>query len=123
MFQKDLRMQFYPRDGTSRASLVAMAFRKRGVSKPRPDFGKMRRRMPFQHNGIVMTDLEGRIKYANIFMCDLLGLEHNELHERSGLEFAFPEDLDVARTLFAATRPRSTKPFRFRLRRNDGAAV
>jgi len=79
--------------------------------------------MPFQHNGIVMTDLDGRIQFANIFMCDLLGLEHNELHERAGLEFAFPEDLDDARTLFAASQSAGAKPFRFRLRRSDGAAV
>jgi PAS domain S-box-containing protein len=79
--------------------------------------------MPFQHNGIVMTDLQGRIKYANIFMCDLLGVEHNELEERLGLEFAFPEDLESAQALFAASQARGGKPFRFRLRRSNGEAV
>jgi PAS domain S-box-containing protein len=79
--------------------------------------------MPFQHNGIVMTDLEGRIKYANVFMCDLLGVEYNKIHERSALEFAFREDLESARRLFASSQSPGAKPFRFRLRRSDGTAV
>src|SRR5215470_9625825 len=79
--------------------------------------------MPFQHNGIVMADLQGRIQYANIFMCDLLGVEFNELHERFGLDFAFSEDVDDARVHFALSQSPGSKPFRFRLRRSDGAAI
>ena len=56
-------------------------------------------------------------------MCDLLGVEHNQLRKRFGLEFAFPEDLDNARALFAAYQSPGAKPFPFRLRRNDGAAA
>src|SRR5262249_22491023 len=102
MFQSELRTQFWSHDGIARASHVVM---------------------PFQDNGIVMTDLQGRIKYGNIFMCDLLGVQHHELHERSGLEFTFPGDVFAVRRFFLRCKSPGAKPFRFRLRRSDGSAV
>jgi PAS domain S-box-containing protein len=79
--------------------------------------------MPFQHSGIAMFDLDGRTKYANTFLCDLLGMEFKDIEDRPCFDFVFPEDIGAAMALFEANKLPDAKPFRFRLRRNDGAAV
>lgn len=79
--------------------------------------------MGFRHNGIVMLDLEGRITFANTFVCELMGVTPEEVAGMSCFEFVFPEDLDSANDLFEANKMPQAKPFRFRLRRKDGSAV
>jgi len=70
-----------------------------------------------------MLDLEGRIKYANTFLCDLLGITHDAIAEMSWFEFVFPEDLSTIRELFEQNKIAHETPFRFRLRRIDGSEI
>src|SRR5262249_15238340 len=80
-------------------------------------------RMPFNNNGIVIVDLDGRITFANNFICDLLGTTPQEVMGTSCLEFVFPEDLESAKTMFEANKLQDPKPFVFRLRHTDGSPV
>jgi PAS domain S-box-containing protein len=79
--------------------------------------------MPFQHNGIVMIDLNGRVQYANSFACDLLGIEHDEISAESGGHFTFPQDLDEARLRFANCKAGNSELFHFRLRHKNGTPI
>jgi PAS domain S-box-containing protein len=79
--------------------------------------------MGFRHNGIVMMDLEGRITFANTFVCDLMGVTPEEVAGVSCFEFVFPEDLESASSLLEENKVPQAKPFRFRLRRKNGLPV
>ncbi|HEY5919352.1 MAG TPA: PAS domain S-box protein [Chryseolinea sp.] len=52
------------------------------------------------HDGIVLYDFNGNIKFASSSVKKLGGYRDSELIGRSGLEFIHPEDLENARKLF-----------------------
>ena len=69
-----------------------------------------------------MVDLEGRITFANSYMCELLGTTPEEILGASCFEFVFPEDLEQAKTLLEANKMPQHEPFRFKVRRKHGSA-
>src|SRR5678815_1629655 len=52
------------------------------------------------HDGIVLYDREGNIKFASSSVMKLGGYHDSELIGRSGLEFVHPEDVDAAQNAF-----------------------
>jgi PAS domain S-box-containing protein len=48
----------------------------------------------------MMIDLEGKIAYANNFVCDMLGFEPQELMGSSCLALVCPQDWSKAKILF-----------------------
>lgn len=78
--------------------------------------------MPFNHNGVVMLDLGGRVKFANNFFCDLIGTESDKVVDIPWFEFVFAEDLPKVKLLLITHNHPSS--FRFRLRhRSNGSQV
>ncbi len=79
--------------------------------------------MGFRHHGIVMLDLEGRITFANHFICDLVGITPEEAAGQSCFAFVFPEDLEAAKGLLEQNKAPLAKPFRFRLKHKNGSPI
>jgi PAS domain S-box-containing protein len=78
--------------------------------------------MPFDHTGVVIVDLGGRVKLANNFFCDLIGSSSGKVVDLPWFEFVFAEDLPKAKLLLIMNNHSS--PFRFRLRhRSNGSPV
>jgi PAS domain S-box-containing protein len=73
--------------------------------------------------GVLMVDLEGRIVFANNYLCDLLGMRGEYLVGLSCFDLVFPEDMERAKALFEANTMPDAEPFRFRLKHRDGSAV
>ena len=79
--------------------------------------------MPFRDKGAVMLDLQGRIVFASTYVSDLLGVDFDKITGMSCFDFVFPEDMEAAKRAFAVNKLPNIKPFRFRLRRADGAPI
>jgi len=73
--------------------------------------------------GVLMVDLEGRIHYANSYVCDLVGINLEDMIGLSCFDLVFSEDMEQAKSLFEANTIPNAKPFRFRLKRKDGSAI
>jgi PAS domain S-box-containing protein len=73
--------------------------------------------------GVWVIDAESRTQYVNRRMGDMLGLAAQDMLGRYPSDFLFAEDLEEARSLFRLKRMGDDRPFDFRLRRTDGAAV
>ncbi len=76
-----------------------------------------------EHDGIWIIDADGRTSYVNQRMAEIHGAHRSEIVGRSSFDYIFPEDLGAARLLFAAKKDGHIRPFGFKLRRKDGAAV
>jgi len=79
--------------------------------------------MPFNHNGIVMVNLEGEITYANSIFCDHMGTTLNQVLGISCFQFVFPRDLEIAKKLLEANKLPNPKPFAFQLQHTDHSPV
>lgn len=74
-------------------------------------------------DGIWIIDAEAKTSYANERMAEILGTNSSEMVGRPSFTYVFPEDVDEAQRLFEAKVRGDTKPFHFKLRREDGSAV
>jgi PAS domain S-box-containing protein len=74
-------------------------------------------------DGIWIIDAEGRTSYVNESMAEMLGASRSEMLGQSSFDYIFPEDFGAAQRLFAAKKDGHIRPFGFKLRRKDGAAV
>jgi len=70
--------------------------------------------MPSKKTGTLLLDLDGEIAFASTYFCELIGVEHDKVAGMSCFDFVFPEDMDVARELFEATKISHASPLRFR---------
>jgi len=61
--------------------------------------------------------------YANERMAEMLGTSPSEMIGQPSFAYLFPTDVEAAQRLFDAKKGGSAKPFRFRLRRQDGTAL
>tara|TARA_R110002050_G_scaffold33846_6_gene85762 strand:- start:29331 stop:32369 length:3039 start_codon:yes stop_codon:yes gene_type:complete len=62
-------------------------------------------RQTFEHVaiGMLVIDLNGRLRKANPKICEILGYGEKEILEKTVLDFVHPEDLEGARQLFEST--------------------
>jgi PAS domain S-box-containing protein len=74
-------------------------------------------------DGIWIIDADAKTAYANERMAEILGTSPSEMVGLASFAYVFPEDVDAAQRLFDAKIRGDTKPFHFKLRRKDGAAV
>ena len=74
-------------------------------------------------DGIWIIDAEATTAYANDRMGEILGASPSDMVGRPSFDYVFPEDVESARHLFEAKARGDTKPFRFKLRRQDGSAI
>src|SRR5215470_7762466 len=79
--------------------------------------------MPFRDKGAVLLDFDGRIVFASTYVCDLVGVEHDKIHEMTCFDFVFPEDMKAARHALEALKSPNAAPFRARLRRADATPI
>ena len=79
--------------------------------------------MLFSGKGTIIVDLDGRIAYANTYFCDLMGIDFEKVKGMSCFDFVFSEDMDQAKQLFEVNKRPEARPFRFKLRRQDGSEV
>lgn len=70
--------------------------------------------------GIWMVDLEGRARYANRRMAEMLGLTSEALEGAPAFDFVVPEDLPVAQRLRAEVHQGRPGRYEIRFRRRDG---
>ena len=74
--------------------------------------------------GVMMVDLvDGRIMFANNYLCDLLGFPPEDIEGLTCFDLVFPEDMDQAKALFEANALPNAEPFRFKLKHLDGSAI
>jgi PAS domain S-box-containing protein len=73
--------------------------------------------------GVWVIDAESRTQYVNGRMGDMLGIAAADMLGRFPSDFLFTEDQEEARNLFRLKRQGDDRPFDFRLRRPDGAAI
>jgi PAS domain S-box-containing protein len=78
--------------------------------------------MVLKNPGVLMMDREGRIAFANNFVCDLLGTTPEELTGTSCFEHVFCEDFAKAKLLLGDERPRPGA-FQLRLNHKDGTVI
>lgn len=79
--------------------------------------------MEDQRDGIWIIGPDAKTTYASDRMAEILGTSPSEMIGSDSFSFLFPEDVEAAQRLFEAKTRGDATPFRFRLRRNDGAAV
>ncbi|MBU2904606.1 PAS domain S-box protein [Arenibacter algicola] len=62
-------------------------------------------RTTFEHAaiGMVVIDLEGRLRKANPKICEILGYGEEEILEKSISDFVHPEDVETAKVMFERT--------------------
>ena len=74
-------------------------------------------------DGIWIIDAEGKTLFASARMAEILGTSPAEMLGQDSFSYVYPEDVDAAQRLFEAKRSGDSKPFHFRLRRQDGSTV
>ena len=74
-------------------------------------------------DGIWIIDAEANTTFANDRMAEILGTTPTELAGKSSFDYIFPEEIAAAQKLFEAKIRGDSKPFHFRLRRQDGSAI
>ncbi len=74
-------------------------------------------------DGIWIIDAEAKTTFASERMAEILGTTPTELAGKSSFEYLFPEDVDAAQKLFESKIRGDSKPFHFRLRRQDGSSI
>ena len=79
--------------------------------------------MEGNRDGIWIIDAEAKTSYANERMAEILGTYPSDMVGRPSFAYVFPEDVDEAQRLFEAKVRGDTKPFHFKLRRQDGSPV
>ncbi|HEX5271928.1 MAG TPA: PAS domain S-box protein, partial [Gemmataceae bacterium] len=97
--------------------------RQRAEAALRRSEGWFRRIVETAAEGVWVIDADSRTQYVNRRMGDMLGLAAPDMLGRYPSDFLFAEDLEEARNLFRLKRKGDDRPFDFRLRRTDGAAV
>lgn len=97
--------------------------RKRAAEALREREEWFRRIVETSAEGIWVIDAESRTTYVNRRMTEMLGSTVQDMLGRCPNDFLFAEDLEAARTLFRLKRQGDDRPFDFRLRRTDGAAI
>jgi PAS domain S-box-containing protein len=62
-------------------------------------------RQTFEHAaiGMIVIDLNGKLRKANPKICEILGYGEKEILEKTVLDFVHPEDVETAKTLFEST--------------------
>lgn len=79
--------------------------------------------MNSSHQGIWIIDADGRTIFASALMAEILGTLPTEMLGQNSFSYVYPEDVDAAQRLFEAKRNGDSKPFHFKLRRQDGSPV
>ncbi len=74
-------------------------------------------------DGIWIIGADTRTTYASERMAEILGTSAPEMVGCPSFTYVFPEDVDAAQRLFEAKARGESKPFTFKLRREDGSAV
>ena len=74
-------------------------------------------------DGVWIIDAEGLTVFANERMAEILGTSPQEMIGQPSFIYVFPQDADAAQRLFEAKKRGDTRPFQFKLRRQDGSAV
>jgi|SRR5690348_10873572 PAS domain S-box-containing protein len=74
-------------------------------------------------DGLWIIDAKGRTVFANEDMAEMLATTVSDLLGKDSFLYVFPEDLEAAKTLFAAKEAGSRAPFHFKLRRADGHPI
>jgi PAS domain S-box-containing protein len=75
------------------------------------------------NEGIWLTDLEGKVKFANLKAANLLGYTINEMQGLTVFDFFFQEDQDEAQRRFVKRKEGNTSQAEFRARRKDGSEL
>ncbi|MFN8677446.1 MAG: PAS domain S-box protein [Thermomicrobiales bacterium] len=75
------------------------------------------------NEGVWLIDRNGRSQFLNDRMAEILGTTPEDVAGRSAFEFAFPEDLPLARTYVAAILGGESSEFEFRLRQQAGDPI
>ncbi len=81
------------------------------------------RNMKDDRDGIWIIGADAKTTYANERMAEILGTSPAEMIGQESFAYIFPEDVDAAQRLFDAKTRGDTKPFQFKLRRQDGSAI
>ncbi len=76
-----------------------------------------------QDDGIWIIDTDAKTAYVNERMAEILGTSPSEMVGSASFAYVFPEDVGEAQRLFNAKARGDTKPFHFKLRRQDGSAI
>ena len=79
--------------------------------------------MEKSREGIWIIDAAAQTIYANEGMAEMLATSRSEMIGQPSFSYVFPSDVEAAQRLFDVKKGGSAIPFRFRLRRKDGAAV
>ena len=74
-------------------------------------------------DGIWIIGADSETVYASLRMAEILGTTPADMTGFPSFTYVFPEDVEAAMRLFESKRAGSAKPFRFRLRRQDGSSV
>lgn len=74
-------------------------------------------------DGIWIIDVEGKTVFANARMAEILGTSVTQMIGQNSFDYVYPEDSPAAQRLFEAKGRGDSKPFHFKLRREDGSAV
>jgi PAS domain S-box-containing protein len=79
--------------------------------------------MENDRDGIWIIGVDAKTTYANERMAEILGTSPSEMVGRDSFAYIFPEDKEAAQHLFEAKTRGDTRPFHFKLRRNDESPV
>jgi PAS domain S-box-containing protein len=79
--------------------------------------------MENHRDGIWIIGADARTTSANERMAEMLGTSRSEMIGEPSFAYVFPADVEAAQRLFDVKKGGSANPFRFRLRRKDGAAL
>jgi PAS domain S-box-containing protein len=74
-------------------------------------------------DGIWIIDVEGKTVYVSERMAEILGASATEMIGRDAFDFVYPKYVPQATRLFELKARGDIAPFRFKLRRQEGAPV
>ena len=84
---------------------------------------RMRTMLATANEGVWLVDRDGRSEFLNDRMADILGATPAEIAGRDVFEFAFPEDVALARSYMSSILNGESSEFEFRLRQQDGDPI
>jgi PAS domain S-box-containing protein len=73
--------------------------------------------------GVLLLKPEGQIAFASTYFCDLVGIKHDRVAGTFYLDYVFPDDVKVAKTLLRPSELSDQPGLQFRLKRLDGTQV
>jgi PAS domain S-box-containing protein len=97
--------------------------RDRAEAELRASERRFRTMLSTANEGVWLIDRDGRSQFLNDRMAEILGTTPDEVAERSVFEFAFPEDVALARSYMASILSGESSEFEFRLRQRDGDPI